>query len=82
MDVEKLVIPYCKSTDWLIDLEFNVDYVMDVVLSKDVLNWLIANNIRYDYHFCFDQGSNIEVGQSELTFENEQDKLAFVMRWL
>jgi len=63
--------------DGIIDIEPNIGkFILKAVLTKEVKAWLNENSIVCDFKFKWDA-----LGHAELTFENEQDKLAFVLRW-
>jgi hypothetical protein len=81
MEVNSLRIEYNN------DLIYSsvVDDILDLSLDYEMKLWLDENNIKFDFEIIwhtenlrFDQGPF----HGEITFESEQDKLAFVLRWM
>lgn len=64
-----------------INLNFNTD-ILEAGLTKEVKDWLSQHKIKCHFQFNWAHANQeTSVGNAELTFENEQDKLAFVLRW-
>jgi hypothetical protein len=59
-------------------LTFNAGFI----LKPDIIDRLTEQNINYTFKYNWKRNNSIfNKGFGEITFENEQDKLAFVMRW-
>ena len=86
MENNTLEINYDSNLLDLIAVPYNfVNENTDVILSDEVEEWLVENNIMYEYQFTWHRENfpyRLGPGHAELTFENNQDMSAFILRWM